>query len=185
MIELIQGDCVEIINSRPDLIADTVITDPPYNEDLTESIVGWATGNIIVFCKPEKQFPIFPAEYLFWVKTPSTKNYSKNCGRFVEMILVHRQGGVFNQLHWSQMTGVYDDRLIHKPIHPHEKPVSLIERLIRIYTNEGDTILDPFMGSGTTGIACLHTNRNFIGIEKDPIYFELAKNRIEAEKDYA
>lgn len=63
-------------------------------------------------------------------------------------------------------------------IHPTQKPVALCEYLIRTYTNEGDTVLDNCMGSGTTGIACLNTNRKFIGIESDPIYFAVAKERI-------
>ena len=63
-------------------------------------------------------------------------------------------------------------------VHPTQKPVSLCEYLIRTYTNEGDTVLDNCMGSGTTGIACLNTGRNFIGIEKDPVYFAIAQCRI-------
>lgn len=64
-------------------------------------------------------------------------------------------------------------------IHPTQKPVALMEYLIRTYTNPGDTVLDNCMGSGTTGVACVNTGRNFIGIEKDATYFEIAKNRIE------
>lgn len=67
-------------------------------------------------------------------------------------------------------------------IHPTQKPVSLFEYLIRTYTNEGDTVLDNTMGSGTAGVSCLNTGRNFIGIEKDAQYFELAKERIEAHE---
>ena len=63
-------------------------------------------------------------------------------------------------------------------VHPTQKPVALCEYLIRTYTHEGETVLDNCMGSGTTGIACLNTGRNFIGIEKDPKYFEIARNRI-------
>ena len=63
--------------------------------------------------------------------------------------------------------------------HPTQKPVPLFEYLIKTYSHEGDTVLDNVMGSGTTGIACLNTKRNFIGIEMDAEYFELAKNRIE------
>jgi hypothetical protein len=63
-------------------------------------------------------------------------------------------------------------------IHPTQKPVALMEYLIRTYTNEGDTILDNCMGSGTTGVACLNTNRSFIGIEKDEKYFSIAERRI-------
>ena len=66
-----------------------------------------------------------------------------------------------------------------KPIHPTQRPVPLFEYLIKTYTNEGDTVLDNCMGSGTTGIACINTNRKFIGIEKDENYFKIAKERIE------
>ena len=62
--------------------------------------------------------------------------------------------------------------------HPTQKPVTLMEYLIRTYTNEGETVLDNTMGSGTTGVACVNTGRNFIGIEKDEKYFEIAKQRI-------
>lgn len=66
-------------------------------------------------------------------------------------------------------------------LHPTQKPVALCEYLIRTYTNDGETVLDSCRGSGTTGVACLRTNRNFIGIEMNEIYFGRAKERIEAE----
>jgi site-specific DNA-methyltransferase (adenine-specific) len=62
--------------------------------------------------------------------------------------------------------------------HPTQKPVALMEYLIRTYTNEGETVLDFTMGSGTTGVACKNLNRDFIGIELDPEYFEIANKRI-------
>ena len=62
--------------------------------------------------------------------------------------------------------------------HPTQKPVKLLEDLIQTYSNEGNTVLDFTMGSGSTGVACVNTNRNFIGIELDEHYFEVAKNRI-------
>lgn len=62
--------------------------------------------------------------------------------------------------------------------HPTQKPVALMEYLIRTYTNEGDTVLDNCMGSGTTGVACLNTRRNFIGMEMDEKYFNAASDRI-------
>jgi site-specific DNA-methyltransferase (adenine-specific) len=65
-------------------------------------------------------------------------------------------------------------------IHPTQKPIKLMEYLIKTYSNEGETVLDNVMGSGTTGIASINTNRNFIGIEMDEIYFKLSKNRIES-----
>ena len=66
-----------------------------------------------------------------------------------------------------------------KTLHPTQKPVELMEYLIKTYTNENETVLDFTMGSGTTGIACKNLNRKFIGIEMDDKYFEIAKNRIE------
>ena len=63
-------------------------------------------------------------------------------------------------------------------VHPTQKPVALMEYLIRTYTNPGDTVLDNCMGSGTTGVACVRTGRKFIGIEKDEIYFKIAEKRI-------
>jgi site-specific DNA-methyltransferase (adenine-specific) len=66
-----------------------------------------------------------------------------------------------------------------KRYHPTQKPIKLITRLINASSNEGDVILDPFSGSCSTGIACLNTNRKFIGIELDENYFNIAKNRIE------
>lgn len=63
-------------------------------------------------------------------------------------------------------------------LHPTQKPVALMEYLIRTYTNEGETVLDFTMGSGTTGVACVNTGRRFIGIEKDDTYFKIAQDRI-------
>lgn len=62
--------------------------------------------------------------------------------------------------------------------HPNEKPVALLEYLIKTYTSEGDTVLDPTMGSGSCGVACKNLNRKFIGIEKDEKYFQIAQRRI-------
>lgn len=63
-------------------------------------------------------------------------------------------------------------------VHPTQKPVALMEYMIRTYTNEGDTVLDNTMGSGTTGVAAVNTGRDFIGIERDPGYFAVAERRI-------
>ena len=63
--------------------------------------------------------------------------------------------------------------------HPTQKPIALLEYLIKTYTNEGETVLDFTMGSGSTGVACINTKRNFIGIELDKGYFEIAKQRID------
>lgn len=71
------------------------------------------------------------------------------------------------------------DSMYDKKFHPTQKPVKLIEYLIKTYTNEGDIVLDNYMGSGTTAIAAINTNRNFIGFELDKNYFDIANERIE------
>jgi site-specific DNA-methyltransferase (adenine-specific) len=65
-----------------------------------------------------------------------------------------------------------------KGLHPTQKPVSLLEFIVKTYTNENDLVLDPTMGSGTTGLACKNLNRNFIGIEREEKYFNISKNRL-------
>lgn len=65
-------------------------------------------------------------------------------------------------------------------VHPTQKPVPLLEYLIKTYSNEGDTVMDNTMGSGSTGVAARNTNRNFIGIEKDPVFFNIAVQRVNA-----
>ena len=107
---------------------------------------------------------------------------------------VQRTGGhgaVFSDAYPGVRIGVNDGK--HNPctvlqikadnkaehgLHPTQKPVALMEYLIRTYTNEGDTVLDFTMGSGTTGVACANTGRKFIGIELDADYFEIASRRV-------
>lgn len=73
----------------------------------------------------------------------------------------------------------YDVVDIKHRLHPSQKPLELLEYLVKTYTNEDDLVLDNCMGSGTTGIACIKLDRNFIGIEKDETYFNIAKDRLE------
>jgi hypothetical protein len=154
-----------------------IITDPVY-ENSWNNIVQPVSLNqtAIYFCKPENQYFV-PDEYAFWIKTPSTKNFSRSLGRFVEMILI-RRGITFNKLHWSQMIGVYTDMVVESQHHAWAKPVSLLERLIRIYTNIGDTVFDPYMGSGSVGIACYHLGRHFVGCEINENTFAQAQQRL-------
>lgn len=82
-----------------------------------------------------------------------------------------------------QKIGNYPKQIIKfkkpsKNVHPTQKPVPLMEYLIKTYTNENETVLDFTMGSGSTGVACVNTKRNFIGIEQDDKYFDIAKQRI-------
>ena len=76
-------------------------------------------------------------------------------------------------------TNVLEFAKVSKPTHPTQKPIALLEYLIKTYTNEGETVLDFTMGSGSTGVACVNTNRRFIGIELDEGYLNIAKKRIE------
>lgn len=80
--------------------------------------------------------------------------------------------------HWT-VASVHNAK---KKFHPTEKNVSCLENMIELSSNEGEVVLDPFMGSGTTGLACKNLGRNFIGIELDKGYFDIAKKRIENDK---
>lgn len=181
MIQIFNADFKEWSTEAAYKNIDAVITDPEYDDtfwwyDKCRQVC--SAGNILAFCNPENQWPN-PDETLFWMKPLSTKNYTKRCGRFVEMIKVYRGNWTtFNVLHWSQMTGCYMDLLEEQNLHAWQKPLSLMIRLVKIYTNIGDTVLDPFMGSGSTGVACVLTGRDFIGLERDRDTFNIAKERL-------
>lgn len=83
-------------------------------------------------------------------------------------------------LKFPQSIQVFEKHSSHCGLHPTQKPVALYEYLVRTYTNEGDVVLDFAMGSGTTAIACINTNRNFIGCDNNPDYFSVAQKRIVA-----
>lgn len=84
-----------------------------------------------------------------------------------------------NGLRYPTQVLKFQRDILTSNLHPTQKPVALLEFLINTYTNEGETVLDSCMGSGSTGVACVNTKRNFIGIEIDKNYFEIAKERIE------
>lgn len=99
--------------------------------------------------------------------------------------------GIFRVLKKYKSDMYYPSQLLEflspdraKRLHPTQKPVALLEYLIKTYTDAGETVLDNTMGSGSTGVACVNTGRSFIGIEKDDRYFEIARKRIEdAERE--
>lgn len=107
--------------------------------------------------------------------TSMTGSKTKNYGKFKSIKTVN-DGSRYP-------TNVLTFNKVNKTIHPTQKPVDLLEYLIKTYTNEGMTVLDNVMGSGSTGVACKNLNRNFIGIEKDPDYFKLAKERLDGNVD--
>jgi tRNA G10 N-methylase Trm11 len=180
-VDLVCADTNVWIKKQFDKSFDAIITDYVYGAVFPmEDFIRVCKGNIITFCASEDE-PFKPDERAYWIKTPSTKNYVKNLGRFVEKIYIYKAGGTFNQLHWSQMTGVYNDLVIEREGHQWRKPLSLIERLVRIYTNKGDRVLDPYCGSGTTMSACMNLNRNFTGVDIDPTwvdYCKIARNEV-------
>ena len=91
-------------------------------------------------------------------------------------------GKVYDKKYPTSVTSLeFSSRDVSRGLHPTQKPVALMEYLIKTYTNEGETVLDFTMGSCSTGIACLRTNRKFIGIELDENYFNIAKERITNE----
>lgn len=107
--------------------------------------------------------------------TSMTGSKTKNYGKFKSIKTVN-DGSRYP-------TNVLTFNKVSKTIHPTQKPVDLLEYLIKTYTNEGMTVLDNVMGSGSTGVACKNLNRNFIGIEKDSDYFKLAEERINGNVD--
>ena len=106
------------------------------------------------------------------------KPYKQKSGRMSE----NWKGGL-NNIITDNKDGLRHPKTIQKfnrdrGYHPTQKPVALLEYLIKTYTNEGETVLDNCMGSGSTGVACINTNRNFIGYELNEKYFEIAEKRI-------
>jgi len=132
--------------------------------------------NILVFYKKK---PTYNPQ--MWFSTPYSgfKSTDKKIGEVY---------GNVGSAHRDNPTGSRYPKSIlkfkqEKGLHPTQKPTELMEYLIKTYTNENEVVLDSTMGSGTTGVAAINLNRNFIGIEQDEKYFEIAKNRIEAAQN--
>ena len=112
--------------------------------------------------------------WIFWDKRPNLKENDYGDG---ELIWTNQDKTIkrFTYL-WNGLLQAGEKGL--PKFHPMQKPIALMKYLIERFTQPNDTILDPFMGSGTTGVACVQTGRNFIGIEIEPKYFEIAEKRI-------
>ena len=126
--------------------------------------------NIMVFYKkPPTYNPQMVGNEVRTVKRSGNKSKTTNYGDFIE-------------IKESTYIGRYPKDIIKfnkdKGYHPTQKPVALLEYLIKTYTNEGEIVLDNCMGSGSTGVACINTGRRFIGIEKDEKYYEIAEKRL-------
>lgn len=237
-INLMNGDCLELMKAIPDGSVDLVLTDPPYGTTACkwDSIIPlepmWEQLKRVI--KPNGAIVLFGQEPFssalrlsspkwykydwYWEKERITNiaQVKKRAGKVIENISIFyskqptynpqmvkyegkkrsnkvkdgRMGKLidntnkkvieYNDTGWRYPTQVlkYKRDILTSNLHPTQKPVALMEYLIRTYTNEGETVLDFTMGSGTTGVACVNTNRNFIGIELDKDYFEIAQDRI-------
>ncbi len=118
-----------------------------------------------------------------WDKSARGNGMGWRYRRNYEFVMVaHRKGG---RLLWADDERAVPNIVRHMPprdrIHPNEKPLDLVADFIKWHTNEGQLICDPFMGSGTTGAACVRSGRRFIGIELDAEHFDTAVERIKAE----
>lgn len=205
-ITLYLGDCLEILPTLETGSVDAVVTDPPYaiptntaqgrkltrtlgDLSLIESVFrqqfteySRLANRIFVFCDGTSYPVIFRAAYGQWITALLVWRKDR-----IGMGREYRKSHELIMHGWKRETPIfgdgngYADVLDATPVpsanrlHPAEKPILLLAQLLRVC---GSTILDPFMGSGTTGVACVQTGRKFIGIEIDPGYFEIAKKRI-------
>ena len=167
----------------------------PITETLRQAIPRWCADNckgwMLAFCQIEGVYlwreAILDADLtykrgLFWVKPDGSPQFSGQGpapgGEFAVLAWCPGGPAVWNA-HGKR--GVYKHNVNgpkREREHPTPKPISLMRELLKDFTNEGDLILDPFMGSGTTGVAAALMGRRFIGIERDPKYFDLAHRRI-------
>jgi site-specific DNA-methyltransferase (adenine-specific) len=135
--------------------------------------------NILIFGKKTKYFPQMQERKGGGLVRTKYKYTESNTGKRESMggfIMKHSKHNGNNKLRYPSTIQKFNCEV---GLHPTQKPVALMEYLIKTYTNEGDTVLDNVMGSGTTGIACKNLNRNFIGIELDEDYMKIAKARLE------
>ena len=190
MIDLRLGDCLEVMKTLPDNSIDAVITDPPYGcTDHTwdrlptqaelDECRRISRGPVVFFgAAPTRCLRVMlalepaPDRIYVWHNT-FTLTHSDGAFWQWQPIYVwgHLQGLKRDVITMAANTGG------DKHCHPTQKPSALMRKLV-VAAPEG-AVLDPFMGSGTTGVACVQTGRNFIGIEIDPQYFAIAKRRIE------
>ena len=195
MIKLILGDCLE---EMPKLAGiDAVITDPPYgigDKIQGGSGSGWSNQRKASADKRDEWDAATPTKEVFDLMLSLSETCCFWGGNYFDLpvsrgwliwVKPERNFSMSEaELAWTNKDAPMRVFECHRSDsnreHPTQKPLSLMEWCILKLTNEGDTILDPFMGSGTTGVACVRTNRNFIGIEKDPDYFAIAEKRIAA-----
>lgn len=208
MIELWQGDCLELMKSMPSKSIDLVLTDAPYGKKADKGTNGFGSAKNRRYegkwdsKRPSKEYfeemfrigknvILFGGNYfcdmlppsnhwIFWDKKGDIA--FQNPFADGELIYITFKKPI-KRIVFKQQGFITDSK--DKRYHPTQKPTELLQQIIEQYTAEGSTILDCFMGSGSTGVACVNINRHFIGIELDEGYFDIAKKRIkEAQSQY-
>jgi DNA modification methylase len=136
--------------------------------------------DILVFYKKQ---PTYHNTKLIKLEKPINSYRKNGKGGTLLNTVKCQKGRIQEYTNYNKDTIYYSNEHNVNAFHPTQKPVALLEYLIKTYTNENDIVLDNCMGSGSTGVACLNTNRKFIGIELDDKYFEIAKERINELKN--
>lgn len=165
------------------------------NEDLRNFISKWGTENskgwCLYFCQAEAvaawrdAIELYNGKYkraCIWVKPDASPQFNWQMPSMgYESIVCQWSGNGHSRWNGGGKRGVFTHLTNNKDrhgVHPTEKPINLMKELISLFTFDNDKILDPFMGSGTTGVACIKMGRKFIGIELDKKYFDIACQRI-------
>ena len=202
MYKLYNDDCLKYLKSLKDNEIDVLITDPPYGKKADKGTNGFGCSKnrrysdswdskipskevFNEMLRVSKKVIIFGGNYfahllppskcwIFWDKKGDIA--FKNPFADGELIYTNFTKPV-KKIVFKQQGFITDSK--DRRVHPTQKPSELMQILIENYTNENDIILDCFMGSGSTGVACMNTGRKFIGIELDKNYFNIAKQRIE------
>ena len=192
------GDCLEIMKSIPDGSIDMILCDLPYGTTICKWDVIipfdklWEQynriikpmkehENILVFSKNKHNyFPILQERKGSGLKRIKSEYKSNTTsGHITQNLVTNRKDKNYSDLRNPSSVQFFNNRESSRGLHPTQKPVALFEYLIKTYTQEGETVLDNCAGSGTTGIACINTNRNYILIEKEQKYFDIINERIE------
>lgn len=130
-------------------------------------------------CVFYKQLPTYnPQKTTGHTRKVSSAEHKKNC-KVTTNYGEHNLKSYDSTERYPTSVITYSKDIQKTALHPTQKPVALLEYLVKTYTNENETVLDNCMGSGSTGVACINTNRNFIGMELNEEYFKIAKDRIE------
>ena len=187
-VKLYLGDCLEVMKSIPDKSVDAVITDPPYGIGKEEWDAKFNTEFISESFRVANIVVVIPGIWALGQCIQAMGN------RYLWTVAGHKPAAMTNGRiglnKWlpavigGNKKRIGADAFDFHPVdeglvgHSCQKPLQFMNWLVQKFAEIGDTILDPFMGSGTTGVACVQTGRNFIGIEIDPKYYAIAEKRI-------